>query len=191
MTDYASTYFEDYVVGSVRFYEGRTITAEDIEIHAAQTGDVFPHHVDAEWCATQPFGRPMAHGTLVLSVAVEMTADEVNPAAMSYGYDRIRFVRPVFVDDTIAVRAEVTAQRDDRRAPTTTDSWTKSFGSPTRTATWCSLWSTSTWSTSEGGRRWRRYRAIPGRTPRKQPCPRGGTHEEQTACARRGLSDGE
>lgn len=117
MTDFVSTHFEDYATGSVRVYAGRTITAEDIEIHAAQTGDVFPHHMDAEWCATQPFGRPMAHGTLVLSVAVGMTADEVNPAAMSYGYDRIRFVRPVFIDDTITVRAEVTSLREYAKAP--------------------------------------------------------------------------
>lgn len=112
-----STWFEDYVPGSVREFSGRTITADDIDIHAAQTGDFFPHHMDAEWCATQPFGRRIAHGTLVLSVAVGMTADEVNTEAMSYGYDRIRFVRPVFIDDTIAVRAEITAKADHRKRP--------------------------------------------------------------------------
>lgn len=117
MTDYVSTWFEDYVLGSAREFRGRTITAEDIQIHADQTGDHFPHHLDAEWCATQPFGRPMAHGTLVLSVAVGMTATDINPASLSYGYDRIRFVRPVFIDDTLAVRAEITAMRDHRSQP--------------------------------------------------------------------------
>jgi acyl dehydratase len=117
VTDYTSTYFDEYVPGTVRTFVGRTITAEDIRIHADQTGDHFPHHTDAEWCATQPFGRPMAHGTLVLSVAVGMTATDINPASMSYGYDRIRFVRPVFVDDTISVRAEITTLRDHRKAP--------------------------------------------------------------------------
>lgn len=119
MTDhhYTPTYLEDYVVGSARQFTGRTITADDIQIHADQTGDRFPHHLDAEWCATQPFGRPMAHGTLVLSVAVGMTATDINPAALSYGYDRIRFVRPVFIGDTLTVRAEITGVRDHAKDP--------------------------------------------------------------------------
>jgi acyl dehydratase len=117
-SDFVSTHFEDYVLGSARVFEGRTISAEDIDLHAAQTGDYFPHHMDADWCATQPFGRRMAHGTLVLSIAVGMTATDVNPAAMSYGYDRIRFVRPVFIGDTINVRAEISSLREYPKAPT-------------------------------------------------------------------------
>ncbi len=46
-------YFEDYQVGFTRKTMGRTITEADIVIHAGQTGDFFPHHMDAEWCATQ------------------------------------------------------------------------------------------------------------------------------------------
>jgi acyl dehydratase len=112
-----SVYFEEYVPGTVREFTGRTITADDIGIHAEQTGDFFPHHMDAEWCATQPFGRRMAHGTLVLSVAVGMTADEINPESMTYGYDRIRFTRPVFIDDTISVRAEIASKVEHRTSP--------------------------------------------------------------------------
>jgi acyl dehydratase len=110
-------FFEDYIVGSSRTTSGRTVTEADIVIHAGQTGDFFPHHMDAEWCATQPFERRMAHGTLVMSMAVGMTAGDINPRAMSYGYDRVRFVRPVFIGDTIAVRAEITGLTDHRRRP--------------------------------------------------------------------------
>lgn len=115
--EYTPTYLEDYVIGSAREFTGRIITAEDIAIHADQTGDRFPHHLDAEWCASQPFGRPMAHGTLVLSVAVGMTAVDINPASLSYGYDCIRFVRPVFIGDTLTVRAEISRIRDHRHEP--------------------------------------------------------------------------
>jgi acyl dehydratase len=111
------TFFDDYVIGSSRTTTGRTVTEADIVLHAGQTGDFFPHHMDAEWCATQPFGRRMAHGTLVMSMAVGMTAGDINPRAMSYGYDRVRFVRPVFIGDTIIVRAEITALSDHRRRP--------------------------------------------------------------------------
>jgi len=106
-------YFEDYVSGEERKTGGRTITEADIVIHAGQTGDFYPHHMDAEWCKTQPFGQRLAHGTLVFSVAVGMTAGEINPRAMSYGYDRLRFVKPVFIGDTIRVTVTVKEKRDD------------------------------------------------------------------------------
>ena len=110
-------FFDEYRVGSVRTTTGRTITEADVVMHAGQTGDLFPHHMDAEWVKTQAFGRRVAHGTLVMSIAVGMTAGDVNPRAMSYGYDRVRFVRPVFIGDTITVRAEITGLADHRRRP--------------------------------------------------------------------------
>ncbi len=110
-------WLEDYVVGETRRSVGRTITEADIVLHAGQTGDFFPHHMDAAWSATQPFGQRIAHGTLVLSVAVGMTAGDINPQAMSYGYDRIRFLRPVHIGDTITVTAEVVEIAEHRRRP--------------------------------------------------------------------------
>ena len=110
-------WWEDHEVGERRQTVGRTVTEADVVIHAGQTGDFFPHHLDAEWCATQPFRRRMAHGTLLVSLAVGMTAGDINPQAMSYGYDRIRFVRPVHLDDTITVAAEIVAMADHKREP--------------------------------------------------------------------------
>jgi len=112
-------FWEDLEVGELRRTAGRTITEADIVLHAGQTGDLFPHHMDAEWCATQPFKKRVAHGTLVMSVAIGMTAGDINPRAMSYGYDNVRFIRPVFIDDTITVQAEVTAKSDHRKRPET------------------------------------------------------------------------
>jgi acyl dehydratase len=110
-------WFEDYEVGETRRSVGRTITEADIVLHAGQTGDFFPHHMDAEWTATQPIGQRIAHGTLILSVAVGMTAGDINPQSMSYGYDTIRFVRPVFIGDTITVTATIEEKSDHRRRP--------------------------------------------------------------------------
>jgi acyl dehydratase len=73
--------------------------------------------MDAEWAATQPIGQRIAHGTLILSIAVGMTAGDINPQAMSYGYDRIRFIKPVFIGDTITVTAEITDKRDHAKLP--------------------------------------------------------------------------
>jgi acyl dehydratase len=104
-------FFDDIPVGEQRTSFGRTITESDIITHAGQTGDFYPHHMDAEWCKTQPFGQRIAHGTLIFSVAVGMTAGAINPHAMSYGYDRLRFVKPVFIGDTLTVTATISEKR--------------------------------------------------------------------------------
>jgi len=110
-------FFEDYVIGSSRTSTGRTITETDIVLHAGQTGDFYPHHMDAEWCATQPFGQRMAHGTLILCVAVGALAGEINDEAMSYGYEKVRFIAPVFIGDTITSYAEIVEKRDHTKKP--------------------------------------------------------------------------
>ena len=106
-------FFEDYVVGTTRSSTGRTITETDIVMHAGQTGDFYPHHMDAEWCKTQDFKQRIAHGTLIFAVAVGQTAGEINPVAFSYGYDRLRFPRPVLIGDTLHTRVTITAREDD------------------------------------------------------------------------------
>jgi acyl dehydratase len=110
-------YFEDYILGATRQTLGRTITETDIVLHAGQTGDFYPHHMDAEWCKTQDFGQRIAHGTLIFSVAVGMTAGNVNPVAFSYGYDRLRFVKPVFIGDTLTVKVTIKEKRDFPKRP--------------------------------------------------------------------------
>jgi acyl dehydratase len=111
----AERFFEDFAIGETRQTLGRTITEADLVAHAGQTGDFFPHHMDAEWCATQEFKRRMAHGTLVFSIGVGMTATDINPRAMSTGYDRLRFIKPVFIGDTIRSRATIREKRNDPR----------------------------------------------------------------------------
>lgn len=108
-------YFEDIQLGEGRKTKERLITAADIDFHAKESGDYFPHHMDEEWCKTQPFKKRMAHGTLILTVAVGLTADVINEAAMTYGYDRIRFIKPVFIDDTIHVVTSIKEKKDHKK----------------------------------------------------------------------------
>lgn len=110
-------YWEDYKIGDARVSSGRTITEADIVLHAGQTGDFYPHHMDAEWCKTQAFGQRVAHGTLILSVGVGILAGEINEVAFSYGYDKVRFISPVFIGDTIVSKAEIVAKRDHAKKP--------------------------------------------------------------------------
>jgi acyl dehydratase len=110
-------YYDDYQLGAVRLTHGRTITETDFVVHAGHTGDFFPHHLDAEFMKTTPFGQRIAHGTMIFAIGVGLTATLINPVAFSYGYDRLRFIRPVFIGDTIRTRVTVAAKQDDPRRP--------------------------------------------------------------------------
>ena len=110
-------FFEDYVLGEERTTFGRTITETDFVFHAGHSGDFFPHHMDVEWCKTQPFGRPIAHGTMTFAIGIGLTATEINPRAFTYGYERLRFPTPVHAGDTIRSRVTVGAKEDDPKRP--------------------------------------------------------------------------
>lgn len=110
-------HFEDYELGHIRVTTGRTITETDFVVHAGHTGDFFPHHMDAEFAKTTPFGQRVAHGTMVFSIGVGLTASLINPVAFSYGYDRLRFVRPVFIGDTIHTCITISSKEDDPKRP--------------------------------------------------------------------------
>jgi monoamine oxidase len=110
-------YFEDYELNSVRQTHGRTITETDFIVHAGHTGDFFPHHLDAEFCRTTPFGQRIAHGTMTFAIGVGLTASLLNPVAFTYGYERLRFPKPVFIGDTIHTRVTIASKEDDPKRP--------------------------------------------------------------------------
>ena len=108
-------YFEEFELNQKRFTGGRTVTETDIVIHAGQSGDFFPHHMDEEWCKTQPFKRRIAHGTMIFSIGIGLTASEINPEAFSKGYDRLRFVKPVHIGDTIHSEVTISDKYDAKK----------------------------------------------------------------------------
>jgi acyl dehydratase len=108
-------YFEEFSLDDKRLTKGRTVTESDIVIHAGQSGDFFPHHMDEEWCKTQPFKKRIAHGTLIFTIAIGLTADLVNEVSMTYGYDRLRFIKPVFIGDTIRVTITIKEKKDHKK----------------------------------------------------------------------------
>lgn len=110
-------YFEDYAVGAERATSGRTITEADVVTHAGHTGDFFPHHVDAEFARTTPFRQRIAHGTMTFAIGIGMTASQINPVAFTYGYDRLRFPKPVFIGDTIHTRVSIKEKQPDQKRP--------------------------------------------------------------------------
>lgn len=112
---YIKLYYEDFEPGTVRQTFGRTVTETDIVVHAGQSGDFFPHHMDEAWCSTQPFGKRIAHGTLIFTIGIGLTANVINEVAMTYGYERLRFIKPVFIGDTIKTTVTIKEKRDHKK----------------------------------------------------------------------------
>jgi len=108
-------YFEDFEIGEEAWTAGRTITETDIVNFAGITGDWNEIHTNAELAAKGPFKQRIAHGALVFSIATGLsvrlgqTADTV---IAFYGLDRLRFVKPTFIGDTVRVRQRVEGKEE-------------------------------------------------------------------------------
>jgi Acyl dehydratase len=107
--------FEDFQTGEKIVTRGRTVTEADIVNFAAFTGDWHPLHTDTEFAKKTQFGERIAHGMLVLSLASGLFSPEyiLKLAFIAfYGMDKVRFVAPTKVGDTLHVILEVTDKED-------------------------------------------------------------------------------
>src|SRR5215212_2973258 len=81
------------------------ITQEQVNAFADATGDRQWIHVDPERAAAGPFGGPVAHGYLTLSLLPALMAEvwRVEDARMgiNYGLNRVRFPSPVPVGSRV------------------------------------------------------------------------------------------
>jgi len=95
----------------------KTITESDVGLFAGITGDFAPQHIDEEYMGDRPQGRRIAHGTLVLALTSTASARlcaEQGITAVSYGYDRVRFIRPVFLGETVRVEYTIASVNRER-----------------------------------------------------------------------------
>jgi 3-hydroxybutyryl-CoA dehydratase len=82
----------------------KTVGESDVYLFAGITGDFSPNHVNQEVMSKTPYRERIAHGVLSLgfaSTTSTMMIERTKMTAVSYGYDRVRFIRPMLVGDTI------------------------------------------------------------------------------------------
>jgi acyl dehydratase len=104
-------YFDDVAIGQEWESLGRTVTEADLVHFAGLSGDFNPIHMDHEFARTTLFGRPIAHGLLVLSMASGLGL--FTPPMRTVALMSIRewhFRQPVFIGDTIRVHTRVLAK---------------------------------------------------------------------------------
>lgn len=102
-------YFEEFVVGDTLTSPGRTITETDVMLFAGLSGDYNELHTNTEFSAGTPFGQRIAHGLLGLSIASGLVGrlGLIEGTAIAFTGLEWRFKAPVFIGDTIHVRAQV------------------------------------------------------------------------------------
>ncbi|GIF36631.1 MaoC family dehydratase [Actinoplanes xinjiangensis] len=92
------------------------ITQERVNTFADATGDHQWIHVDVERARTGPFGAPIAHGYLTLSLVIPLFTQllQVDGIAMgvNYGLEKVRFPSPVKVGAKIRLAAKVVSVED-------------------------------------------------------------------------------
>ena len=91
----------------------KTVSESDVYLFAGITGDFSQVHTNEEFMKTTPYKTRIAHG--ILSLAISSTAStliqvqqKAEIPSVSYGYDRLRFVKPIFFGDTLTARYTVT-----------------------------------------------------------------------------------
>jgi acyl dehydratase len=90
-----------------------TVTQEQVNLFAQATGDHQWIHVDVERASAGPFGAPIAHGFLTLSLLPTFfqTAMEIRNTRMgvNYGLNKVRFTSPVPVGSRLRGRMTLLA----------------------------------------------------------------------------------
>ena len=105
-------YFDDLKIGDSLLTKIRTIMLEDIEKFADLSGDHFYAHMDDDLARKSIFDRRVAHGYFILSAAAGLFVEPgFVPVMANYGLEGLRFIKPVYPDDTIQVRLTVKSTR--------------------------------------------------------------------------------
>jgi acyl dehydratase len=90
-----------------------TITQEQVDLFAKATGDHQWIHVDVEKAKAGPFGAPIAHGFLTLSLIPRFfeTSMEIRNTRMgvNYGLNKVRFTAPVPVGSRLRAHMKLLA----------------------------------------------------------------------------------
>lgn len=109
-------YFDDFDIGEKLVTKSRSINESDIVLFAAFSGDWNPLHTDIEFAKNGPFGERIAHGFLVLAVASGLMPLEEMAIIAFYGMDKVRFVGPTRIGDTIHVEMEVLEKQEKEKS---------------------------------------------------------------------------
>ena len=101
----------------------KTVGESDVYLFAGITGDFSGNHVNEEYMKQSAYGRRIAHGVLLVGfmsttsslLIAQVEQKGIDETPVSLGYDRIRFIKPVFIGDTVTVTYTISALEPEKR----------------------------------------------------------------------------
>jgi acyl dehydratase len=101
----------------------KTVGETDVYLFAGITGDFAGNHVNEEYMKRSRYGGRIAHGALLvgfMSTTSSMMIDKsvrrgIDETPVSLGYDRVRFIAPVYIGDTVSVTYRIKEIDPERR----------------------------------------------------------------------------
>lgn len=107
-------YYEDFIVGEELNHSlSKTIFESDNNLFSLLTMNHHPVHTNIDYAGKNQHGQILVVGTLVFSLAVGITVPDISGKAIAnLGYEEIKHLYPVFLNDTIYVRSKILDKRE-------------------------------------------------------------------------------
>lgn len=109
-------YFEDFIVGEeIKHSLSKTIFESDNNFFSLLTMNHHPVHTNLDYAQENQHGKILVVGTLVFSLVVGMTVPDVSGKAIAnLGYEDIKHLNPVFINDTIYSKTKILDKYDSK-----------------------------------------------------------------------------
>lgn len=109
-------YFEDFIVGQeIKHSLSKTIFECDNDFFSLLTMNHHPVHTNIDYASKNQHGKILVVGTLVFSLAVGITVPDISGKAIAnLGYEDVKHLNPVFINDTIYVKTKILDKRESR-----------------------------------------------------------------------------
>ena len=109
-------YYEDFTVGDeIKHALSKTIFESDNNFFSLLTMNHHPVHTNVDYASINQHGKILVVGTLVFSLAVGITVPDISGKAIAnLGYEEVKHLNPVFLNDTIYVRTKILDKRESK-----------------------------------------------------------------------------
>lgn len=112
-------YFEDFIEGEeIHHSLSKTIFESDNNMFSLLTMNHHPVHTNIDYAQKNQHGKILVVGTLVFSIVVGMTVPDISGKAIAnLGYEEVKHLAPVFINDTIYARTKILSKRESKNKP--------------------------------------------------------------------------
>jgi acyl dehydratase len=110
-------YFEQFEVGQTFEHKvHRTVTETDNVLFSTLTMNPAAIHLDAEYCKSTPYGKPLVNSVFTLGLMVGLSVYDTTfgTTVANLGWEDVKFPKPVFVGDTLRAHTTVLAVRESQ-----------------------------------------------------------------------------